>query len=77
MDGELIHEAGNEFHILGCLNCFILIPSTPARFEGRRSTESSYALQLLGTGGQGHCHVDFAVFWSKLLKYLTNNFFLR
>ena len=24
---------------------------------------------------KGHCHGDFAVFWSKLLKYLTKNLF--
>ena len=23
----------------------------------------------------GHCHGDFAVFWSKQLKYLTKNLF--
>ena len=35
------------------------------------------AFQLTSFNGnlKGHCHGDFAVFWSKLLNYLTKNLF--
>ena len=37
----------------------------------RQSTDKSGILQL-----KGHCLDDFAVFWSKQLKYLTKNLLL-
>ena len=32
------------------------------------------SIQIIEVKGlKGHCHDDFAVFWSKLLEYLTKN----
>ena len=36
--------------------------------QQRESTKNGWGDQL-----KGHCHGHFAVFWSKLLKYLINS----
>ena len=43
----------------------------PASLSG--ITHHSHPLRCLDL--KGHCHGDFAVFWSKMFKYLTKNLF--
>ena len=34
-------------------------------------------MKTIAIGLKGHCHGNFAIFWSKPLKYLTKSLFLN